>query len=429
MTVAQAETSTLSPKRLLAATRPANFVRVDTLLTQQELAIQARVREFVDERVIPIMAGRWDAAEFPFELVPELARLGVPGGSIQGYGCSGWSSVAYGLALQEIARGAGSLATFLHVQSGLAMTVIHELGSEEQKELWLPALARCEKVGCFALTEPDVGSDAASIATTARRDGAEYVLQGRKRWIGNASFADIAIICARGEDDKVGVFLVEGDNPGYHAEPILQKGSQRAVVQAEIELCDCRIPESNRLPGGRGLGSILSCLTESRFGVAWDGLGQALDCYEIALAYALERRQFGQPLAGFQLVQHKLVTMITELSEAQLLSIHIGRLKDAGRLEPGQVSMLKMSNLTKARQVAALAREVLGGNGILLDYRIMEHMADIEGAYTYEGANDINMLIVGQAITGHKAFAAAPSGQQSRISQIEETSAKDRTGD
>ena len=321
------------------------------------------------------------------------------------YGCAGWNNVAYGLAIAELARGSGSLATFLHVQSGLAMTAIHELGSEEQKQRWLPPMARCEKVGCFGLTEPDAGSDPASMQTTATRDGGDYVLNGEKKWIGNASFSDVAVIWAKTEDGKICGFLVEGDTPGYKAEVIPRKGSQRAALQTHVELENCRIPAENQLPEAVGLGSTFSILTHSRYGVGWDGLGQATDCYETALAYAKEREQFGKPLASFQLTQQKLVGMMNEVSLCRLLSIHMGRLKDEGSIDPAMVSMLKMNNVAKARQVCAQARDLLGGNGILLDYRIMEHMADIEGVYSYEGTNDVNTLIVGQAITGHKAFA------------------------
>jgi glutaryl-CoA dehydrogenase len=389
--------------------RPVDFVNASSLLSDEEKEIQARVRDFVDREVIPTAADYWDRAEFPFELLPGLGRLGLMGGTFSAdYGCAGWNNVAYGLAIAELARGSGSLATFLHVQSGLAMTAIHELGSEEQKRRWLPPMARCEKIGCFGLTEPDAGSDPGSLSTTATHRDGGYVLDGEKKWIGNASFSDVAVIWARTEDGKVSGFLVEGDNPGFGAEVLPRKASQRAAWQTHIRLEDCHVPEDARLPGARGLGSTLSVLTHSRYGVGWDGLGQATDCYEVALAYAREREQFGQPIASFQLVQQKLVEMVNEISLSQLLSIHVGRLKDAGGLDPATVSMFKMNNVSKARRIAATAREVLGGNGILLDYRVMEHMADIEGVYTYEGTNDVNTLVVGQAITGHRAFSYRP---------------------
>ena len=399
----------ITPEETRRARQPVDFVNVNSLLTDEEKEIRDRVREHVDREIVPVMADYWDKAEFPFDLIPGLGELGIMGGSFEKeYGCAGWTNLAYGLAVAELARGAGSLATFLDVQSGLAMAAIHQLGSEEQKQEWLPKMARCEKIGCFGLTEPEHGSDPGSMETTAAEKDGGYVLQGEKRWIGNGSFADVAVIWARTEDDAINCFLVEGDNPGYNAEVTPRKGSQRAVWQTHIKLEDCHIPEEARLPEAKGLGSTLSVLTHSRYGVAWNGLGQAMDCYEIALAYAKEREQFGQPLASFQLVQQKLVHIVNEISLAQLLSIHVARMKDAGNLDPATVSLFKMNNVAKARQIAALARDVLGGNGILLDYRVMEHMADLEGVYSYEGTHDINTLIVGQAITGMRAFAPEP---------------------
>jgi glutaryl-CoA dehydrogenase len=409
------------PRQIRSATQPTDFIKADRLLSEEERGIRDRVREFVDREVIPTAAEYWDRAEFPFELVSSLGELGIAGGCFgEEYGCAGWNNVAYGLAIAEVARGSGSLATFLHVQSGLAMAAIHELGSEEQKQRWLPAMAGCEKIGSFALTEPGAGSDPGSLTTTAASRDGVYVLNGEKRWIGNASFADVVVIWARMDDGKISGFLVEKGTPGYSAEVLPRKGSQRAVWQTHITLEDCRIPEENRLPGATGLGSTLSILTHSRYGVGWDALGQATDCYETALAYARERVQFGQPIASFQLVQQKLVAMLSELSLSQLLSIHVGRIKDSGELDPATVSMFKMNNVAKARQIAATARDVLGGNGILLDYRVMEHMADLEGVYSYEGTNDINTLIVGQAITGHRAFSPRPPKNPEKDGRAEE---------
>jgi glutaryl-CoA dehydrogenase len=389
--------------------RPVDLIEVGSLLSDEEKRVRDRVREFVDREVIPVAAGYWDRAEFPFGLLPGLGELGLMGGVIpEEYGCAGWNNVAYGLAIAELARGSGSLATFLHVQSGLAMTAIYELGSEEQKRRWLPPMAKCEKIGCFGLTEPEAGSDPGSLSTTAVEKEGGYVLSGEKKWIGNASFSEVAVIWARTEDDRISGFLVETENPGFQADILPRKASQRAAWQTHITLEDCHVPQAARLPKAEGLGSTLSILTHSRYGVGWDGLGQATDCYEVALAYAKEREQFGRPIASFQLVQQKLVEMVNEISLSQLLSIHVGRLKDAGGLDPATVSMFKMNNVAKARRIAATARDVLGGNGILLDYRVMEHMADIEGVYTYEGTNDVNTLIVGQAITGHRAFSPRP---------------------
>jgi glutaryl-CoA dehydrogenase len=414
---------TITPDGVRSKVQSTDFIKADRLLSDAEKAVRERVRRFVDREVIPSAAEHWDRAEFPFDLLPGLGELGLMGGTFSPeYGCAGWNNVAYGLAIAELARGSGSLATFLHVQSGLAMTAIHELGSEEQKQRWLPGMARCEKIGCFGLTEPDAGSDPGSLATTAvERDGG-YVLDGEKKWIGNASFADVAVIWARTDDGKISGFLVEGDNPGFHTNVLPRKASQRAVWQTHIKLEGCHVPEEARLPEAAGLGSTLSVLTHSRYGVGWDGLGQAADCYETALAYAGEREQFGQPIASFQLVQQKLVEMVNEISLSQLLSIQVGRLKDEGLLDAPTVSMFKMNNVAKARSTAALAREVLGGNGVLLDYRVMEHMADIEGVYTYEGTNDVNTLIVGQAITGHRAFSARPPKQTDRDGRAEEKS-------
>ena len=398
-----------TPGRVNSGALPTDFVGADRLLSDGEKEIRASVRAFVDREVIPSAAEHWDRAEFPFGLLPGLGELGIMGGTFSPeYGCAGWNNVAYGLAVAELARGSGSLATFLHVQSGLAMAAIHELGSEAQKRRWLPAMARCEKIGCFGLTEPDAGSDPGSLKTTAAERSGGYVLSGEKKWIGNASFADVAVIWARTDDGRISGFLVEGENPGFRADVLPRKASQRAAWQTHVRLEGCHVPEEARLPGATGLGSTLSVLTHSRYGVGWDGLGQATDCYETALAYAGDREQFGQPIASFQLVQQKLVDMVNEISLSQLLSIHVGRLKDDGLLDAPTVSMFKMNNVAKARRIAAMARDVLGGNGVLLDYRVMEHMADIEGVYTYEGTNDVNTLVVGQAITGHRAFSNRP---------------------
>ena len=400
---------TVTSERMHREKRPVDLINAGSLLSNEEKRVRDLVREFVDREVIPTAADYWDRAQFPFELLTGLGELGLAGGTLpEEYGCAGWNNVAYGLAIAELARGSGSLATFVHVQSGLAMTAIHELGSEKQKQHWLPSMAKCEKIGCFGLTEPEAGSDPGSLKTTAVEKDGGYVLDGEKKWIGNASFSDVAVIWARTEEGKISGFLVETENPGFQAAVLPRKASQRAAWQTHIRLRDCHIPAGARLPEATGLGSTLSILTHSRYGVGWDGLGQAADCYETALAYAKEREQFGQPIASFQLVQQKLVEMVNEISLSQLLSIHVGRLKDAGELDPATVSMFKMNNVTKARRIAATARDVLGGNGILLDYRVMEHMADIEGVYTYEGTNDINTLIVGQAITGHRAFSPEP---------------------
>src|ERR671916_313316 len=280
----------VTPEGTRRGSRPVDFVDVGSLLSEEEKEVRDRVRAFVDESVVPVAAGYWHRAEFPFELLGPLGELGIMGGTIEKeYGCAGWSNVAYGLAIAELARGSGSLATFLHVQSGLAMAAIYALGSEEQKQRWLPTMAKCEEIGCFGLTEPEAGSDPGSLATTAVEADGGYRLHGEKKWIGNASFADVAVIWARTGDGKISGFLVEGDNPGFHKDVLPRKASQRAVWQTHIRLENCHVPEEARLPGATGLGSTLSVLTHSRYGVGWDGLGQAADCYETALAYAKER--------------------------------------------------------------------------------------------------------------------------------------------
>ncbi|WP_119069249.1 acyl-CoA dehydrogenase family protein [Rubrobacter indicoceani] len=409
---------TISPESTVRATVPTDFIKASRLLSEDELAVQRMAREFVDRHIVPISADFWDRAEFPFEVLPKLGETGIMGGTYSGdYGCAGWNNVAYGLAVAEIARGSGSMSTFLHVHSGLAMAAIHELGSEEQKQKWLPPMARCEKIGCFGLTEPDAGSDPGAMKSVAKKVAGGYEITGEKKWIGNASFSDVAVIWARIRDEsseldgKIGGFLVEDarSTDGFVADVLPRKGSQRSVWQTHVTLTDVFVPEEDRLPKARSLGSTLKILTHSRYGVGWDGLGQATDCYENALSYTKEREQFGNPIASYQLVQQKLVGMVNAISQMQLLSIQTGRLKDDGELDAPIVSMFKMNNVARAREIAASARDVLGGNGVLLDYRVMEHMADIEGVYTYEGTNDVNTLIVGQEITGHRAFAPRPT--------------------
>lgn len=385
-----------------AATGAPDFYLSDRLLTADERAVRDRVREFAERRLKPIAGEAWETATFPRQLLPELAELGIVGGTIQGNGCPGLSSVGYGLALQEIARGDSSVGTFMAVQSSLVMGALAICGSVEQQAAWLPRLARCETIGAFALTEPDHGSDASHLATIAARDGDEYVLNGRKRWIGNAAMCDLAVIWARAENGVTG-FLVERPNPGYSATPIAGKLSQRAVEQAEIRLDNCRVPLVNRLER-TGFRAVSEVLRDNRHHIAWAALGEALACYEAALGYALTREQFGKPIASFQLIQARLVQMLGEITKAQLLSIQLGRLKDEGLATNGMTSYAKASNSAMAREVARLAREILGGNGILDKYEIMRHLCDIEGVYTYEGTHDILTLVTGREITGLAAF-------------------------
>lgn len=382
-----------------------DFYSIDALLSTEECAVRDRVRAFVRDEVLPVAAEAWEQAEFPLHLVPKLGQLGVVGGLSRGPGCPRMSSVAYGLAAHELARGDSSFATFFGVQSGLAVGAIARCGSAGQQAHWLPRLARCEAIGAFALTEPESGSDAAAMRTRARRDGDDYVLDGVKRWIGNGSIADVVVVWARDEaaGGRVAGFLVERDTPGFQAEVMTGKLSKRGSWQTTLTFDGCRVPAANRLPRD-GFGATVDVLMHARYGVAWSALGEATACYEIAHRYALERRQFGKPIAAFQLVQQKLVTMLTELTKAQLLTLQLGRLRDAGAMTAGMVSLAKLNNAAEARRIARLARETLGGAGILNEHHVMRHLADLESVATYEGTHEINLLIVGREITGLSAF-------------------------
>lgn len=382
-----------------------DFYLFDDLLTETERDVRDRVRAFVDEQVVPIINPYWERAEFPSELVPKLAALNVAGGSIVGYGCPGHSSVAAGLVSMELSRGDGSLSTFFTVTSSLTMTTIAMLGSEEQKSYWLPRLARIEKIGAFGLTEPEIGSDASHLRTSARREGDTYVLNGAKRWIGNATMADVTIIWARDEETNgVTGFLVEKNTPGFSASVIEGKVSKRAVLNADIILDNCVVPAANRLARAQTFRDTASVLRNTRCGVAWEALGHAQAAYELALRYAKERRQFGRPIAGFQLIQAKLVHMLSELTSMQLLTLRLGQLQQSGTLTDGQAALAKQNNAAKAREIVALGREILGGNGIVLDYHMARHFVDLESVYTYEGSHEINTLVVGREITGLAAF-------------------------
>ena len=389
---------------ILSAPSSTDFYLLDEQLTDQERDVRDRVRTFCEREVLPIAEDYWERAEFPWELIPGLAGLRITGGTIQGYGCPGMSSIAYGLALQELARADGSVATFMGVQSSLTMNAIYYCGTEEQKEKWLPPLARLEKLGAFGLTEPEVGSDAAHLGTTAVRSGGEYILNGRKRWIGNASICDVAVICARTEDGKVNGFLVPCDTLGYSARPIEHKLSKRSIWQADIELHNCAIPAGNHLSGLPGFRGTATTLMHARLGVAWTALGQSLACYEIALEHAKRREQFGKPIAGYQLVQEKLVGMLNDITLMQLSCLHLSRLRDRGRITSPMISLAKMNHSARARDIAREARAILGGNGILGSNHVMRHLADLESLYTYEGTHDINLLVVGREITGIPAF-------------------------
>jgi glutaryl-CoA dehydrogenase len=381
-----------------------DLYNVDHLLSEEERMVRDTVRKFVSERVLPIIGEHFEAGTFPRDLIPEIAGLGLLGMHLEGYGCAGLSAVCYGLACQELEAGDSGLRSFVSVQGSLAMFPIHAFGSEEQKQYWLPRMARGEVIGCFGLTEPDFGSDPSGMRTTARRDGDSYVLNGTKMWITNGGIADLAVVWARAEEGIRG-FLVERGTPGFTTSDIHQKLSLRASVTSELHFADCRVPATNMLPNVRGLRGPLSCLDEARYGIAWGATGAARACYEVALDYAKSRIQFKRPIASFQLVQQKLAIMATELVKAQLLALHLGRLKDEGLLHPVQVSLAKRNNVREALKTAREARSILGANGITLEYPISRHMNNLESVFTYEGTDDIHTLIIGQAITGQNAFS------------------------
>ncbi len=377
---------------------------IDHLLSEEERLVRDTVRKFVRERVLPVIGEHFEAGTFPRDLIPAIAELGLLGMHIDGYGCAGLSAVCYGLACQELEAGDSGLRSFVSVQGSLAMFPIFAFGSEEQKQRWLPPMARGEVLGCFGLTEPDSGSDPGSMRTTARRDGNSFVLDGSKMWITNGGIADMAIVWARAEDGVRG-FIVERSTPGFTTSDIHHKLSLRASVTSELHFEDCRVPAENMLPNIRGLRGPLSCLDEARFGIAWGATGAARACYEVALDYAKTRIQFNRPIASFQLVQQKLAIMATELVKAQLLALQLGRLKDEGLLHPVQISLAKRNNVREALKTAREARSVLGANGITLEYPISRHSNNLESVYTYEGTDDIHTLIIGHAITGENAFS------------------------
>ncbi|HEY8738848.1 MAG TPA: acyl-CoA dehydrogenase family protein [Candidatus Dormibacteraeota bacterium] len=380
-----------------------DFYRVDDLLSEEERLVRATIGRFVDERFLPVVADHYERGTFPAEMVPELAKLGVFGMHLHGYGAAGMSNIMYGLACQELERGDSGLRSFVSVQGSLCMFPIHRYGSEEQKTRWLPLMAKGEVIGCFGLTEPEFGSNPAGMATRARHDGDDWVLNGTKRWITNGNVADLAIIWARTEDGIRG-FLVEKGTKGFEARQIHHKLSMRASVTSELILDNCRIPASSELPGARGLKGPLACLNEARFGIVWGVLGAAIACYQSALEYAKARVQFDKPIAGYQLTQEKLVNMLTEITKGQLLALQLGRLKDQGKASATQISMAKMNNAREALRIAREARSILGANGISLEYPVMRHMANLETVVTYEGTSEIHMLAIGEEITGLAAF-------------------------
>jgi len=393
-----------------------DFADLDSLLSDEERMVRDTVRDWVDDRVVPIIEEAHREARCPIELVPEMAELNLFGANLDEYGLPGLNNVAYGLIMQELERGDSGLRSFVSVQSALVMYPIYTFGSPEQRDRWIPALASGEAIGCFGLTEPDFGSNPGGMRTTARRDGDSWVLDGSKQWITNGTLADVAVVWAKTDDGHRG-FLVEKGTPGFTASDQHGKFSLRASVTSELGFSGCRIPAENVLPKTTGLKSALMCLNQARYGIAWGGLGAAMDCYVTALEYAKERVQFGgRPIAAHQLVQEKLVWMLSEITKGQLLALQLGRLKDQGKLEHQHVSLGKRNNVWVARECAKLAREVLGANGIVDDYPVIRHMLNIESVYTYEGTHDIHGLILGEAITGIAAFEppAAPAPRRDR---------------
>ena len=388
----------------MARFKGSDFYHLDDLLTDEERMIRDTVREWVDEKVIPIIEECNRDARFPAELIPQMSELGMMGATIEGYDCAGLGNVAYGLILQELERGDSGLRSFASVQGALCMYPIYAFGSDEQKESWLPRMAKGEKIGCFGLTEHDYGSNPGGMITRAAKTEGGWVLNGTKMWITNGTIADIAIVWAKDEDGLVRGFLVEKGTPGYTSSDITGKFSLRASVTSELAFQDCEIPESNLLPKSDGLKSPLMCLNQARYGISWGAIGAAMACYESALDYAKVRVQFGKPIAQFQLQQEKLTWMVTEITKAQMLAWRLAKLKDEGKANHAQISMAKMNNVNIALEIGRMARTVLGANGITDEYPVMRHIMNMESVYTYEGTHDIHKLIVGEAITGLAAF-------------------------
>ncbi len=380
-----------------------DFLNFDGLLSEEEILVRNTVRQWVDDRVLPIIEEKYEAAEFPQNLIPEMGELGLLGANLQGYGAAGLNNVAYGLAMQELERGDSGIRSFASVQGALVMFPIYSFGNEAQKKKFLPELARGKLVGCYGLTEPDFGSNPGGMRTTAVDDGNAYVLNGTKMWITNGSIADVAVVWAK-LDGKVHGFLVEKGTPGFRTNLIKHKLSLRASVTSELIFDECRIPKENRLPEAVGLKYPLMCLTQARYSIAWGAIGAAMACYDEALQYAKNRVQFSRPIAGYQLQQQKLVNMLTEITKMQFLTLQLGRLKDQGKAKFYHVSLAKRNNVSGALEIARTARDILGANGIVGEYQAMRHAANLESVKTYEGTHDIHTLIVGQQITGLAAF-------------------------
>jgi glutaryl-CoA dehydrogenase len=381
-----------------------DYMLIDSQFSEQELMVRQTTRQFVDERVLPLMRDCYRDGRFPKELIPEMGRLGFLGANLTGYGCAEMSNVEYGLIMQEIERGDSGLRSFVSVQGALVMYSILTYGSEEQKQEWLPKLQSGEAIGSFGLTEPGFGSNPSGMLTRGRREGGDWVLDGEKTWITNSSVADISVVWAR-TDDGIRGFLVPKENPGFSAPEIHGKLSMRVSVTGSIVLNHCRVPESAMLPVAKGLKAPLSCLSQARYGIGWGVLGAAMDCYETARSYTILRKQFdNKPIASHQLVQEKLAVMITEITKAQLLALHAGRLKDQGKLDPAHVSMLKRNNVSIALDCARSARDLLGANGIMDEYPLMRHLCNLETVKTYEGTDHIHALAIGERVTGIPAY-------------------------
>jgi glutaryl-CoA dehydrogenase len=381
-----------------------DYLMIDSQFSEQELMVRHTARQFVDERVVPLIRDCFREGRFPAELIPELGRLGFLGATLEGYGCAGMSHVEYGLVMQELERGDSGLRSFVSVQSALVMYPIFTYGSEEQKQRWLPRLQSGEAIGCFGLTEPGFGSNPAGMLTRARRDGASWILDGEKTWITNGSVAEVALVWARTEDGIRG-FLVEKGTTGFSSSDLHGKLSMRASVTSSLSFSNCRVPESAMLPGVKGLKGPLACLTQARFGIGWGVIGAAMDCYETARSYVVLRKQFDdRPIASHQLVQEKLAYMITEITKAQLLALHVGRLGDTGKFDPAHISMLKRNNAAMALDCARLSRDLLGANGIMDEYPIMRHLCNLETVKTYEGTDHIHALVIGERVTGVAAY-------------------------
>ncbi len=381
-----------------------DYYLMEDLLQEEEKFIRDTVREWVDKAVLPVISRYYQKGEFPTQLIPQMGEMGLLGANLpEKYDCPGVNNVSYGLMMQELERGDSGIRSFASVQGSLVMYPVYKFGTEEQRKKYLPKLAAGELIGCYGLTEPDFGSDPGGMKTNARRDGSHYIINGSKMWITNGTIADIAVVWAK-LGGVVRGFIVEKGAPGFSAPEIKNKLSLRASVTSELVFEDCRIPEENILPGVQGLKGPLSCLTQARYGIAWGAIGAAMACYDEALRYAKERIQFNRPIASFQLVQNKLVHMLTEITKMQLFTLRLGRLKDSGKMKHTQVSMAKGNNVFQAREIARMARDILGAAGIVDEYQSMRHMANLESVYTYEGTHDIHILVVGEDITGIEAF-------------------------